>query len=67
MSLSGNVLTLYVNCKESATRIVPLPDYCANDANSLVVTVADSADREHDSEYSVRLYVSLCLYTYVSL
>ena len=36
-------------------RLVPLPDFCANDS-SLVVTIADNA--EHNEEYITGLYVS---------
>ena len=53
--LSGNLLKLFVNCREVYRRLVPLPDFCANDS-SLVVTIADSA--EHSEEYITGLYVS---------
>ena len=53
--LSGNLLKLFVNCREMYRRLVPLPDFCANDS-SLVVTIADSA--ENSEEYITGLYVS---------
>ena len=56
--LSGNLLKLYVDCREEYRRIVPLPDFCANDS-SLVVTIADSAD--HSERYITGLYVSVCV------
>lgn len=54
--LSGNLMKVYVNCQEVLSQIIPLPDYCAN-YPSLVVSVAKSADREHD-EFTTGIYVS---------
>ena len=42
IELSGNQLSLYVNCQKDMQRIIPLPDYCINDAE-VMVTVADTA------------------------
>ena len=57
VSLSGNLLTLYMNCRAVYSRIIPLPDYCANDFSSIMVTVADSTERLHD-QFSEGIYVS---------
>lgn len=58
IELSGNQLTVYVNCQRDTQRLVPLPDYCINDAD-VVVTVADTA-YSHSEEFSgrERLHVS---------
>lgn len=57
-SLSGNLMKLYVNCVEIYSRLVPLPDYCANDSSNVMLTVVDSALREH-SGFTTGLYVYL--------
>ena len=58
VELSGNQLTIYVNCERVTQRLVPLPDYCINDTD-VVVTVADTA-YSHSEEFSgkERLHVS---------
>lgn len=58
IELSGNQLSLYVNCQREMQRIIPLPDYCINDAE-VVVSVADTSYSQHE-EYSGRekLHVS---------
>ena len=45
MTLSGNQVMVYDNCELIHQRVVPLPDYCANDSN-LVLSVADSTVQE---------------------
>ena len=59
IELSGNQLTVYVNCERDSQRLVPLPDYCINDAD-VVVSVADTA-YSHSEEFSgrERLHVSV--------
>ena len=58
MELSGNQLTLYVNCQRDTQRLVPLPDYCINDAD-VVVTVADSTySQSEEFTGRERLHVS---------
>ena len=52
--LSGNVLSLYVDCKMVASRQVPLPDYCLK--TSVTVSVGDSAAAEQP--FDMGLYVS---------
>ena len=47
MTLSGNQVMVYDNCELKHQRVVPLPDYCANDSN-LVLSVADSTLQEKD-------------------
>ena len=58
IELSGNQLSVYVNCELETQRLVPLPDYCINDAE-VVVSVADTSYSQHE-EYSgrERLHVS---------
>ena len=58
IELSGNQLTVYVNCQRDTQRLVPLPDYCINDAD-VVVTVADTTYSQSE-EFSgrERLHVS---------
>lgn len=55
--LSGNLLSFYFDCELVTERLVPLPDYCANDS-SIVLSVASSI--QGTVEYSGRtgLYVS---------
>ncbi len=50
-----------MNCVLEFSKVVALPDYCASESG-LMVTVADSADREYEeTEFGVRLYVSVCV------
>lgn len=59
IELSGNQLSLYVNCRREMQRLIPLPDYCINDTE-VVVSVADTSFSQHE-EYSGRekLHVSI--------
>ena len=62
IELSGNQLTVYVNCERDSQRLVPLPDYCINDAD-VVVSVADTA-YSHSEEFSgrERLHVGVSIF-----
>lgn len=66
IELSGNQLSLYVNCRLETQRLVPLPDYCIND-DEVMLSVADSSYSQHE-EYSgrERLHVSQIGYRVVS-
>ena len=56
LSLSGNQLSLYVDCELAGKRRVPLPDYCANDTE-VAVTIADSNYVYHE-DFGTGIYVS---------
>ena len=59
VSVSGNLLSLYVDCVFVTSRLVPLPDFCVNDSD-VIVSVVDSANREKlRVEYENGLYVSV--------
>ena len=55
--LSGNLLTFYFDCEMTVQRLVPLPDYCANDS-SLLLSVADSVSGGVEYTGMSGLYVS---------
>lgn len=57
MALSGNQALVYDNCQLTHQRVVPLPDYCANDS-SLIISVADSAFRESEKLPGTGMFVS---------
>ena len=57
IELSGNQLSLFVNCQLETQRLVPLPDYCINDAE-VVVSVADTAYSHEEYSGRERLHVS---------
>ena len=56
ITLSGNQLSFYFDCKLEFSRLIPLPDYCSNDS-SIILTVANSMNRGIEYTGSTGLYV----------
>ncbi len=57
MTLSGNQVLVYDDCQLTHQRVVPLPDYCANDS-SLILSVAESAFRDSEQVPGTGMFVS---------
>ena len=55
--LSGKLLVLSVGCKEVARRVVPLPDYCADDSDLVLGLGGSASQEENDYGFYVRMYV----------
>ncbi len=57
VTLSGNQALVYDNCHLTHQRVIPLPDYCANDS-SLIISVADSAFQDGEQLPGIGMFVS---------